>query len=252
MQNEKSQLQNREAGARVLRARLLAQAQEEADKEAADAGRSPGPYGRPQRAGPDVQLPGDRISDHRVGFKAYNLDQVLDGGLDDVIAALEKAGHGRRCRRLRSRMIDAAAATRRPGPAGGASPRHDAEELAAHVLGLPGSRLVLLDRLPAGAAGRYAALVEQRAARGAAAAPDRGWAGFRRLDLAVGPRLCSCPGRRPGAGGTGCWLGCGPGAWSLGTCAQGSASDRAGPSPDGRAGGSPHAQRSSGRRKQTR
>jgi len=40
MQNEKSQLQNREAGLRVLRARLLAQAQEEADKEAADARRS--------------------------------------------------------------------------------------------------------------------------------------------------------------------------------------------------------------------
>ncbi len=33
----------------------------------------------------------NRISDHRVGFKAYNLDQVLDGALDDVIDALTKA-----------------------------------------------------------------------------------------------------------------------------------------------------------------
>jgi len=33
----------------------------------------------------------NRISDHRVGFKAYNLDQVLDGALDDVIDALTRA-----------------------------------------------------------------------------------------------------------------------------------------------------------------
>jgi peptide chain release factor 1 len=33
----------------------------------------------------------NRISDHRVGFKAYNLDQVLDGALDDVIEALARA-----------------------------------------------------------------------------------------------------------------------------------------------------------------
>ena len=36
-------------------------------------------------------FPENRISDHRTGYKAYNLDQVLDGSLDDVIAALEKA-----------------------------------------------------------------------------------------------------------------------------------------------------------------
>jgi peptide chain release factor 1 len=33
----------------------------------------------------------NRIADHRVNFKAYNLDQVLDGALDDVIDALIKA-----------------------------------------------------------------------------------------------------------------------------------------------------------------
>jgi release factor glutamine methyltransferase len=80
--------------------------------------------------------------------------------------------------------VDAAA--RVLADAGVASPRHDAEELAAHALGLSRSRLVLLDRLPADVAGRYAALVEQRAAR----VPLQhltGVAGFRRLELAVGP-----------------------------------------------------------------
>jgi release factor glutamine methyltransferase len=78
------------------------------------------------------------------------------------------------------------AAARALAAAGVASPEHDAEELAAHLLGLSRSKLVLLDRLPAAAADRYAALVEQRAAR----VPLQhltGVAGFRRLELAVGP-----------------------------------------------------------------
>ena len=36
-------------------------------------------------------FPENRISDHRVGFKAHNLSTVLDGELDDVIAALTAA-----------------------------------------------------------------------------------------------------------------------------------------------------------------
>ncbi len=91
MQNEKSQLQNREAGMRVLRARLLAQAQDEADAAASDARRSQvRTVDRSERIR-TYNYPENRISDHRVGYKAYNLDQVLDGALDDVIAALQHA-----------------------------------------------------------------------------------------------------------------------------------------------------------------
>jgi peptide chain release factor 1 len=91
MQNEKSQLQNREAGLRVLRARLLAAAQEQADSAASDARRSQvRTVDRSERVR-TYNFPENRISDHRVGFKAYNLDQVLDGALDDVIAALQQA-----------------------------------------------------------------------------------------------------------------------------------------------------------------
>jgi peptide chain release factor 1 len=91
MQNEKSQLQNREAGMRVLRARLLAMAQEAQDREASDARRSQvRTVDRSERVR-TYNFPENRISDHRVGFKAYNLDQVLDGALDDVIDALTKA-----------------------------------------------------------------------------------------------------------------------------------------------------------------
>ena len=91
MQNEKSQLQNREAAMRVLRSRLLAAAQEEADAEAASARRSQvRTVDRSERVR-TYNFPENRISDHRVGYKAYNLDQVLDGALDDVLDALAKA-----------------------------------------------------------------------------------------------------------------------------------------------------------------
>jgi peptide chain release factor 1 len=91
MQNEKSQLQNREAALRVLRARLLAQAQEEAEAAASDARRSQvRTVDRSERVR-TYNFPENRISDHRVGFKAYNLDHVLDGALDDVIGALQQA-----------------------------------------------------------------------------------------------------------------------------------------------------------------
>ncbi len=95
MQNEKSQLQNREAGMRVLRARLLAKQQEERDAAASDARRS-------QIRGMDrserirtYNFPENRIADHRTGYKAYNLDQVMDGALgpliESAIAADEEA-----------------------------------------------------------------------------------------------------------------------------------------------------------------
>jgi peptide chain release factor 1 len=91
-QNEKSQLQNREQAMRILRARLLAQAQEEADAQAAAERRSQvAAVDRSQRVR-TYNFPENRISDHRVGYKAYNLDHVLDGDLDAVIDALAAAG----------------------------------------------------------------------------------------------------------------------------------------------------------------
>jgi peptide chain release factor 1 len=90
-QNEKSQLQNREQALRILRARLLAKAQEEADAQAAAERRSQvAAVDRSQRVR-TYNFPENRISDHRVGYKAYNLDQVIDGDLDAVVDALAEA-----------------------------------------------------------------------------------------------------------------------------------------------------------------
>lgn len=90
-QNEKSQLQNKEQAMRVLRSRMLAMAQEQADAEASDARRSQiRTVDRSERVR-TYNFPENRITDHRVGYKAHNLDQVLDGDLQAVIDALVDA-----------------------------------------------------------------------------------------------------------------------------------------------------------------
>ena len=84
-QNEKSQLQNKEAAMRVLRARLHQIAKDEADAEASAARRSQvRTVDRSERIR-TYNFPENRISDHRTGYKSYNLDQVLDGDLQPVL-----------------------------------------------------------------------------------------------------------------------------------------------------------------------
>ena len=95
-QNEKSQLQNKESAMRILRARLLAAAEEAAAKEASDARKSQvRTVDRSERIR-TYNFPENRISDHRVGYKAHNLDQVLDGDLDALIDSCVQADEAQR------------------------------------------------------------------------------------------------------------------------------------------------------------
>ena len=90
-QNEKSQLQNKESAMRVLRARLHAIAKEAADAEASAARRSQvRTVDRSERIR-TYNFPENRISDHRTGYKSYNLDTVLDGDLDPVVQSAVEA-----------------------------------------------------------------------------------------------------------------------------------------------------------------
>ncbi|MCM3686797.1 peptide chain release factor 1 [Kocuria rosea] len=85
MQNEKSQLQNREAAMRVLRARILAHQQEQIDAENAAQRRSQvRTMDRSERIR-TYNFPENRINDHRTGYKAYNLDHVMAGELEPVV-----------------------------------------------------------------------------------------------------------------------------------------------------------------------
>ena len=90
MQNEKSQLQNREAAMRVLRARLLAAQQEAIDAEQSAARKSQvKSVDRSERIR-TFNFPENRIADHRTGYKAYNLDQVMDGALEPIVQSAIK------------------------------------------------------------------------------------------------------------------------------------------------------------------
>lgn len=90
MQNEKSQLQNREAAMRVLRARLLAAQQEAIEAEQSAARKSQvKSVDRSERIR-TYNFPENRIADHRTGYKSYNLDQVMDGALEPIIQSAIK------------------------------------------------------------------------------------------------------------------------------------------------------------------
>ena len=95
-QNEKSQLQNKESALRVLRARLHALAKEAADAEASAARRSQvRTVDRSERIR-TYNFPENRISDHRTGYKSYNLDAVLDGDLEPVVQSAVDADEAAR------------------------------------------------------------------------------------------------------------------------------------------------------------
>ncbi|HYN92808.1 MAG TPA: peptide chain release factor 1 [Pilimelia sp.] len=95
-QNEKSQLQNREQALRILRARLLAAAPSEADAAASDARRSQvRTVDRSERIRTS-NFAQNRITDHRIGYTAYNLDLALGGELDGVLDALAEADRASR------------------------------------------------------------------------------------------------------------------------------------------------------------
>lgn len=85
MQDEKSQIQNREAAMRVLRARLRQMQLDQLAEENAALRRSQvRTVDRSERIR-TYNFPENRVSDHRTGYKAYNLDEVLNGALEPLI-----------------------------------------------------------------------------------------------------------------------------------------------------------------------
>ena len=90
-QNQRSQLQNKEQAMRILRSRLLAAAEEQAANDASAARRSQiRTVDRSERIR-TYNFPENRIADHRIGFKAHNLDAVLGGDLGPLVEALQAA-----------------------------------------------------------------------------------------------------------------------------------------------------------------
>jgi peptide chain release factor 1 len=88
MQDERSQLQNRARAMQVLRARLLKLAQDEQEAaQSAERRSQVGGGGRGEKIR-TYNYKENRVTDHRIGFTIYRLQEVLAGDLDDVVDAL--------------------------------------------------------------------------------------------------------------------------------------------------------------------
>ena len=102
MQDEKSQLQNRERAMKVLRARLYEAKLAEQQAELAAAALAQVGTGERAEKIRTYNFPERRVTDHRIKLTVHNLDQLLAGELDDMTAALQDDEKRRR--------LDAAAA----------------------------------------------------------------------------------------------------------------------------------------------
>ena len=89
MQDEKSQLQNRERAMRVLRARLYDAALAEQQAELAADRRSQVGTGERAEKIRTYNYGERRVKDHRINLLVHNLDEVLEGALDEFTAALQ-------------------------------------------------------------------------------------------------------------------------------------------------------------------
>jgi peptide chain release factor 1 len=89
MQDEKSQLQNRERAMRVLRARLYEAALAEQQAELAADRRSQVGTGERAEKIRTYNYGERRVKDHRINLLLHNLDEVLEGELDEFTTALQ-------------------------------------------------------------------------------------------------------------------------------------------------------------------
>jgi peptide chain release factor 1 len=89
MQDEKSQLQNKQKAMRVLRARLYAAERERQQAELAAARRSQVGTGERAEKIRTYNFPENRLTDHRVKHTVHRLDQVLEGDLAEFTDALQ-------------------------------------------------------------------------------------------------------------------------------------------------------------------
>jgi peptide chain release factor 1 len=87
-QDEKSQHKNKEKAMRVLRARLLDQAQQEQQQKMASARKSQVGTGDRSERIRTYNFPQNRVTDHRIGLTLHRLQEVLMGNLQEIIDSL--------------------------------------------------------------------------------------------------------------------------------------------------------------------
>lgn len=87
-QDERSQHKNRDKAMKILRSKLYEMAQRQQESEIAQARRSQVGTGDRSERIRTYNFPQGRVSDHRIGFTLYRIDEIMDGDLDELIEAL--------------------------------------------------------------------------------------------------------------------------------------------------------------------
>lgn len=87
-QDQKSQHQNKEKAMQILRSRLLAKMEEE--KAAKDSQERKDQIGKGDRSDKirTYNFPQSRITDHRINKSWHNIDEIMEGGIDDIVKSL--------------------------------------------------------------------------------------------------------------------------------------------------------------------
>ena len=201
MQDEKSQLQNRERAMRVLRARLYERALAEQQAEVAASRAAQVGTGERAEKIRTYNYGERRVKDHRINLLLHNLDEILMGELDELTGALQDDEKRRRLEET-GQLADAAVgagksvsaalsdATAALAAAGCDTPRLDAELLLSYVLGVGRERLVIdaHAELDPSDLARFAAVVARREAR-EPVAYILGRKAFRRIAVSVDRRV---------------------------------------------------------------
>ena len=91
--DERSQIKNKAKAMTVLRSRLLQRREDDERAKYAAARRSQIGSGDRSERIRTYNFPQNRLTDHRIGLTLYNLPQVMEGGIEEIVAALEKADY---------------------------------------------------------------------------------------------------------------------------------------------------------------
>ncbi len=87
-QDERSQFKNKDKALKILRSRLLDEAQREHDEAIASDRKSQVGTGDRSERIRTYNYPQGRVTDHRIGLTLYKLDQILNGDMDEVVDSL--------------------------------------------------------------------------------------------------------------------------------------------------------------------
>lgn len=99
-QDEKSQHKNKKQAMKILRARLMEKERQEKEAERAETRRSMVGSGDRSEKIRTYNFPQNRVTDHRINMSLYQLESVMDGGLNEIIDGLTEADQEEKLKEL--------------------------------------------------------------------------------------------------------------------------------------------------------